>query len=71
MSPEFVTLDQQLEDLKAEPASEEREGRRRNLHAERHKLKGTELRKAQESQPYNHPSTIAEESNLLMVTARL
>ena len=58
MSPEFAALDRQLEDLRTDPPSEGQERRRRNLHAERHKLKRTELRKAQ---PFKHPSTIAEE----------
>ena len=60
-SPEFVALERQLQDLKTEPPSKERERRRRNLHTERHKLKSTELRKAQESQPYKHLPTDAEE----------
>ena len=34
MSPELVAPGRQLEDLKAEPASEEWERRRHNLHAE-------------------------------------
>ena len=60
-SSEFVALDGELQELTAEPPSEEREQRRRKLYTRRHKLIRVELRKAQESQECKPASTAADE----------
>jgi hypothetical protein len=60
-NPTLVALDGQAKDLDTEPPSKERERRRRNLYTERHKLKRTELRKAQKTQACQQLSMDAED----------
>jgi hypothetical protein len=55
MSPEFISMRTELEKLKREPPSEERDRRRRQIYAKKQKIKKKELRNAQETQPCERP----------------
>ncbi len=65
--PDFVALEEQIEDLTEEikmadeEASQELQARRHKLHKERQRLTLEELKKRRQSQPRNHPSHRAHE----------
>jgi hypothetical protein len=62
-SAEFAALNGELEELKGQPSSEERELRRRSLYAQRRKLRKAALRQCREGQPCKNPSTVKKETD--------
>jgi hypothetical protein len=60
-SREFISMITELENLKLQPPSEERDRRRRELYAEKQRLKRKKLHDTQENQPCERPWEAAEE----------